>query len=674
MSKKTKFIAVIIFLIGTVGYACYTLVVVPTKNLRPVYVIPSNAVFFLETEKPISTWEDIRSNTIWTHLKQHPYFSELTENANTLDTLFQENRKLFKLLGSRSLLVSAHMYKRNDYDFLFVVDLQKISKFTQFKDYLGKVLSDSYSFSRREYKTKDVIELLDKETKETLYLTVLDNLLVASYTNALTEAAIDEYTVPTIGRDQNYIDIFKKVDHDNMLRLYVQQKYVKDFAKSYIDTPNESLNYISENLLYTGLSFDLDNTLLLAEGYTNFKERHQTYIEALHKSGLGKRSIAEVAPQRTAFYLSLGFDSFERFYDNFQELKQQNTEELDTYEATIAKTEKFLDINIKEQFVDWMDDEVAFLQLQPTQLGRKNEFAVVLKATDGAKAKTQLDVVLKQIKKKTPVKFRQVNYRGYTISFMAMKGFFKPLLGRFFKDLEKPYFIIIEDYVIFSNHPQTLKNFINDYEAEKTLENSKEYQNFSEHFDNKSNMFAYINMPLFYKNMKYMVSPETRTQLQKNKAYITCFSQIGMQLSASGAIFKSQFAAEYRDPKTFKKNAHFAENPIPFLPFKQGVNKRSFETPETNNSILLKMVDEEELIKVDAITPDDLNAKRYTETYKEGLLKVSVPLKNGMKHGIYRKYHPNGSIHIKGRYKKDKRVGLWKIYDADGNTVERKRY
>lgn len=675
MTKKRILVLVTVaMLLGTVGYGAYSVLVSPTKTLKPIYVIPSDAIFFMETEEPISTWEEIRSNAIWRHLKKQSYFSELTENANTLDTLFQENKKLFKLLGSRSLLVSAHMYKKNDYDFLFVVDLQKISKFTQLKDYLDKVLSDDYSFSRRTHDNHEIIELLDKATKETLYITILENLLVASYTNALTEAAIAEYKKPTIGRDQYYLDIFKKVGHDNMLRLYIQQSYLDDFAKCYIDTPNASLNYISENLLYSGFSFDLENELLLAEGYTNFNETKETYIEALHKSGLGKRSIANVAPQRTAFYLSLGFDSFERFYDNFQELQQKKADGLDAYDTTIAKTEKFLNINIREQFIDWMDDEVAFLQLQPSKLGKNNEFAVVLKAKDGDDAKEQLDFVLKQIKKKTPVKFRQVTYRGYAINFMAMKGFFKPLLGGFFKDLEKPYFIIIEDYVVFSNHPQTLKDIINDYEIKNTLGKSEEYKTFAKHFDKSSNLFAYVNMPLFYKNMSTMLSTQARQELRENKAYVTCFSQIGLQLSASGNIFESKLAAAYRDPKTFDKSLHFTPNPKALLQLKYNIFPKPVETPETSNKTLLLMVEDEELIKIEDITPDDLNAKKYTETYDDGTLKVSVPLKKGVKHGVYRKYHPNGTIHIKGRYKKDKQVGLWKVYDKEGNTIDRKRY
>ena len=42
-------------------------------------------------------------------------------------------------------------------------------------------------------------------------------------------------------------------------------------------------------------------------------------------------------------------------------------------------------------------------------------------------------------------------------------------MGDFFGKIEKPYYTIIDDYVIFSNHPQTIKNIIDDYSNEATL-------------------------------------------------------------------------------------------------------------------------------------------------------------------------------------------------------------
>ena len=52
--------------------------------------------------------------------------------------------------------------------------------------------------------------------------------------------------------------------------------------------------------------------------------------------------------------------------------------------------------------------------------------------------------------------------------------------------LDKPYYTIIDGHVIFSNHPQTIKNVIDDYVEENTLGKSIEYYNFSKQFEKNS--------------------------------------------------------------------------------------------------------------------------------------------------------------------------------------------
>ncbi len=674
--KRTIVFGIVLLLVGIVAYSVYQFYLVPTKNLLPIYLIPKDAVYIVETEEPVDNWEEISASEVWHHLNNNAYFAELTSNANALDTLFKENKSLFKLIGSRSLMVSAHMYKRQEYDFLFVVDLQKVAKLTQLKNYLNTILSDGFRVSRREYHGEEIIELYDKESRETLYMSFIENLLVCSYTHTLLEASIDQYGEPVIGRDIDYIEISKKVGQDDMFRLYLQYRYLDDYAMAYMSSPNEYLQNLSEHLLYSGFTFALKkNSMIVADGYTNVNEDSVTYLSVLQSSGKGSRSISGVAPQRTAFYMSLGFDSFSEFYENFVQLKEEEGGEFTEHRKSLAKMEKFLKIRIKENFIDWIDDEIAFLQMQASGLGKKNEFAIVLKAKNGDEAKENLDYIIKQIKRKTPVKFKQVTYKGYPINFMSIKGFFKLLLGKFFADLEKPYFTVIDDYVVFSNHPQTLKNVINDFNAENTLSSSPDYNAFNNYFDKKSNLFAYINTPLLHKNLKMLADKETRSNLEKNKEYITCFSQIGFQLTPSGSVFESKLVLQYQDPEVLDRKLQFASRPEKLLLEKFGP---SFHNEPLDIAVadvtLLKMVEEEEIIKVEEINPEDLDAKVYTETFEDGTLKIEVSLKDGLKHGTYREYHPNGAIKLKGKYKRDKQVGLWKAYDQEGNTLERKRY
>ncbi|MDN5211168.1 DUF3352 domain-containing protein [Fulvivirgaceae bacterium BMA12] len=674
MVKKILFRGLLIAIVASIGWAIYTFLFLPDQGLRPIYLVPGNAVYIIETEEPVSNWEAISQSEVWAHLQSNDYIADLTSNANSLDTLFKHNKMLFKLLGSRSLVISAHMYKRDDYDFLFVVDLQKVSKLTQLKDYLSAVLSNNYKVSRRTYHNREIIELYDKESRETIYMAFVENLLAVSYTHLLIEAAIDEVAEPVIGRDLHFIEINKKVDQDEMFRLFFQYKYLDDYLGIYMEDINEYVKSLSETLLFSGFTFELDaNNLLIANGHTNIKEDSLSYLHVLQASGKGKISIPEIAPQRTAFYFSLGFDSFGEFYENLETLQKKNPVAFEGYSENYQKIEKLLKIDIRKHFISWIDDEIAFLQMQNSGLGTKNEFALVLKARDGDEALENLNIILKQIRKKTPVKFKQVTYKGYPINFMSIKGFFKLLLGKFFDDLEKPYFSVIDDYVVFSNHPQTIKNIINDYNLENTLSRSVDFKSFKDQFDNKSNLFAYINTPVLHGNLKSWVNNETSTNLDRNKRFITCFSQMGFQLVPSGNMFESKLLIQYQDPQQLEQKIQFAQKPEQLM--LESFGKILEEPADFNlsNQVLLNMVEEEELIKAEEISPEDLDSKTFKEYYDSGELKIEVPLKDGMKHGTYREYHANGNIKLKGKYRRDRQVGIWKAYDENGNTIERKR-
>src|SRR5262245_33992780 len=72
-------------------------------------LVPADAIYCFTTDDPINTWKEISRSGTWTHLQRNTYFASLTASANSLDSLIRDNDLLFDLIGSRSLIVSAHM-------------------------------------------------------------------------------------------------------------------------------------------------------------------------------------------------------------------------------------------------------------------------------------------------------------------------------------------------------------------------------------------------------------------------------------------------------------------------------------------------------------------------------------------------------------------------------------
>nr|WP_297786828.1 DUF3352 domain-containing protein [uncultured Allomuricauda sp.] len=660
MTKKRILYGFLALFVLYLCYLAYIFILSPKTNLQSIYLIPKDAVFIIESEQPVEGWKKVSESEAWHHLKKNAYFSELTENIQRVDTVFNDNHKLFEFFDDRSLFISIHMISPKDYGIFYVLDLKRIAKLQLLKTYLNTLLDDGYVLSKRTYHDHEILEVHDRESKETMYLSFIKNQLVASYTHTLVEASIDQYKEPVLGRNLNFLEINQKVGHEDLFRLYTQYHYFDDYIKMYSDRPSDWVTRVSENFLFSGFYFDLDeNSTLTANGYTNISAVNEYYLEALQKSGKAERSIPQIAPNSTALYISYGFDSFAEFYENFEMVQQNDPEQFESYQEGIAKVEKFLKIDVKENFVSWIGDEIAVLQIKSHINQGKNDLALVLKANDTEDAKTNLDFVVEQIRKKTPVKFKAVDYKGYEINFLSIKGFFKMLLGGRFEEFDKPYFTQIDDFVIFSDSPNTLKGIIDKVSEGDILATSKEFKNFDEKFDRESTVFVYSNVPLLFDNMYALADAPTKQKMRKNKDFIICFPHVGLQLTPEDDLFESRLVLNYQDVEEVKKAASLSES-------------NNTANPKTQNKASNKITDA--VFNLSPIYPTDLNAKSFGKKYANGNIRFEVDLRDGLKHGRYEEFYPDGTRKIRGRFREDEQVGTWRYYDKEGNQVHKKRF
>ena len=657
MSRKKLLFALLGIFTLYLLYLLYIFVLSPKTNLQSIYLIPDDAVFIIESEKPVASWKKISESEAWHHLQKNGYFDELTANIQKVDTIFNDRRKLFEFFDGRSLFISVHMVSEKDYGIFYVLDLKRIAKLRLLETYLNTLLNEGYVLSKRNYHNHEILEIYDKKSKETMNLAFVKNQLIASYTHTLVEASIDQYQEPILGRDLSFLEVNQKVGYEDLFRLYLQYGFLDDYYRRFSDKPTEWIKNASESFLYSGFSFDLTkNSTISANGYTNISFENENYLEALQKSGTAKRTIPKIAPKRTALYVSYGFDSFDKFYENFVAVqKANNSEQFLAYESGIEKVERFLRIDVKENFVSWIGDEIALLQIKSEISKGKNDLALVLKTNGIENTKTHLDFVVKQIKKKTPVKFKAVTYKEHEIIFLSIKGFFKILLGQRFKEFDKPYFTIIDDFVVFSNNPNTLKTIIDGFVSKETLASSNDFRAFDKKFKSESSLFAYSNVPVLYDNLYALADTNTKAQLSENKDFIICFPQIGFQLTPQDNLFESTFVVNFQEVEKVKTNVQFEDKPL----------KDSASNPKKITDAIFDLA---------PIYPTDLNAKSFSKNYSSGTLRFEVELKDGLKHGRYESFYTNGAKKISGRFRKDRQVGTWRYYDLQGEMVHKKRF
>ena len=641
-------IVILLFIV----YFTYNLYLRPDNFIRQIYLVPKDAVYIIETDDPVNNWHKFSKRKPWQYLKGQQKMEEINRKADTMDSILQANKTAFELFGKRNLIISAHITRKSDYDFLFIVDLQKTSKLESLKSQL-EILFKTFNFrvTQRKFKGEQIIELYDKDDRSTLYLAIIDNHLICSYTGLLVEKSIIEKDDPFIGRDLYYLDVAQKVQDGGLFKIYINYGNLDNYLTMLTGVSDPDMREIYRPLSYTGLQFKASDEMLSLKGYTSLNDiTADSYIPALLRSGSRPVTVQKVLSVRTAFYLDMGFDDPVKFINNVENVLQKDKESYDTFKKNWDLIEKKLKIDIQKNFLSWMDGEVTFAQQTPGSLDRQNEFVAAIKMKNKKDAVSNLNFIEESIRKNTPVRFKTIEYEGYEIHYLEMKGFFRLLFGKMFDKLNKPYYTIIDDFAVFSNSAATLLSMIEDYRLGQTLEKDNDFKKFMNEFNRKSTVFTYINTKKYFPLVRDMVSPSNWNSLQENQNFLLCFPQTGFQLTGENEMFDTRWFAEFDITPEDIDIDDLEHEPVDFS-----------ERGDTIQNL-------------ERFYIENFGKNVYTEFYDDGAVKSKSEISKGIKNGKYQAFFHSGKLQISGKFKNNRKTGTWNYFDENGKIVKKEKW
>jgi hypothetical protein len=644
----------LILLLTTLGYLGWHFLS-PYSKTSPMEAIPYDAVFVAETDNLFEAWDRITTNKAWPKLNQQPVFTGLEKGIAMMDTIIRSNRQLSEFVGHRQVFVSMHMVTGSKYDFAYVIDLRRISKILKLKDLIGSFSTSTLNVTRVKESSGDLFQIEMKKKGHKFYFYFNNNLFVGSFSRSIIEKSMRESSDTNFGTDNYFSEMVSKTSNNGMFRLYINYARLDDYLKSMLIKVDDNTREFTNSLRYTGLNFDMDKEgNISCDGYTMINDSVTSSLKAIINSGMGNSSIEEVLPSNFATTVSLCFSRFTDYFDNMQESMRNTPYAYDNYQKEIESVENYLGISIRKNFLDWIGDEITLAQMEPLGLGKNNEFAVLLKTRSVNQARENLEFIARRIKNRTPVKIEDVEYKGYTIQYLSVKGFFKMLLGKYFQKLESPYYILLGDYVVFSNHPQVLKTIIDAQAEESYLEKRDGFPEFYSAFGRRSNALVLLNTESYLKTLQYTMRPQTMQQINKNTSDLISYPYAGFQLSKEGDFFKTRFYAYFND-KT--------------IPEPVSIDFEADSVAETDSTSVLVS---HWIVAADSYLLVDLKQSVFTESYPEGSKKVEFEVREGFRQGNYREYHENGELKVKGEYKNDKKQGTWRFYSATGKLIAKR--
>ncbi|WP_109830105.1 DUF3352 domain-containing protein [Reichenbachiella versicolor] len=638
-----SFIVVLLLIAGVYAYR----VINPDSTgprINPLDFIPANAQVIIETDKPYKLWSQLSQTNIWKILERDKEWAQYGRMLVDIENSLSNFDRALDLLGHRKVYISQHQTYREQSDLLYIADLEALGLIQTWMVNLSDV-------TKRKYGEHTIYEKIDKVSKDSFSFTFVDSYLVTSYTHSLVEQAIDEINNPTLSRNPDFISMRKEVYDEGLLRIYTNYE---ETYQSFLSTEEgkefeEYLEYFPLN--FGGYYFDINENSFLLQGATNYNIDSSSYLKLFKPGQEGTLDIATFAPNSTSVFFSIGFDSFSSFYENFLTSLTSDPEANEAYWYYAKKTQKFLNFDIEEDIVSWIDDEMALLQIETD--GR-SESAFVLKGKNQSQVNEKMAFLSRQIKRRSPVKFKTIPYQNYEIKYMAVKGLFKLVLGKLFTKVERPFYTIIDEYVIFGSSPEALMSVIDHVRDNTTLSDELAYQEFISKLGEKHNLLTYIQLDLLKKSKDGMIDKSLIDYINEKSNILKHTPQFGFRVSAKKGYYKTSIMASIESTDV-----------VPSSPVAVPDSLQLFK----NNPFFSS-----EHLNLSEVEVEDLEAENQSELFEDGNPKYDYQTKNGKKHGAFYEFYPNGDIKIIGKYKNDLKEGTWKHYDENGKLIEKVKY
>lgn len=729
MRKTGKVLLVILLVIIIIGGTLFIYFKMNKSEGRsPFSMLPPDVIFIVETNSIVEAYRSLSESQMWAHLMQHPDFHETDSMLQEINFLIRDNQAVSTLLDERDIFVAAHMKNTADFDFMFIADLKNTAA-------ISGILEESFGhlgFNDEEtnYLGINIHQLSDPNTPEfKVYLSIVDNLLVGTFDKPVLESAIKNRDDALWANNEDFQQVTNEISDRRLFNFYFNYKMLTPFAGVFLDEESESIEMIGHSLLYSAFNMYFEDERLSFTGYTNL-DSVSTFVTALTSVEPGKTRAHELISNQMALYFSMSFENFDQLLDTLTaQYAVENVEDYEDYSKTMQRVERIMGISLDEAFFGWFGNEIALVKMRPTYGSRAEDVLAYIHAKDIDMAQEGLDKLLTKIRRRSAMRFETIDYKNFPINYLnTEKGIFMLLFGKLFEDLEKPFFTYIEDYVVFSNSMETLKQAIDHYVEGKTLARKPRFMQFKDEFDVKSNVSVFIQMPKIYENLLYYSKEEEKEDVENNKDLILSFARVGFQLVSEGDMILTTFIADHDSLATLDDQLETIEEGttqqlfnrmVDTLAFKiqlpedsvvsdgqfkiyydngmvqsEGMIERGeltglwrtyYESGNIKNSVFYEngqvqgqaifyFNDSENTKKAEAMFENDQIQGIYREYYESSVRKAMLNYNDGLLDGEVEYYHPNGFIKISGEYKDGQKHGKWEYFDERGEFISKERW
>ena len=496
-------LAVVVLTAG--GYFLYEKVLFKDP-VKPWDLVPAQTVFVYEKDLCNTCIEEIQESAIWQLL------SRAFLNSKPVDSL---KTKLNTLLASgKSLLVSAHVTRKDDFDFVYYLsDADNLP---------GTLISltslKGYRYSERQLSDVKIHEI--SANKHTFSWVLLDRVWVGSLTPFLIEDVVRTFKgKPNFNKKNPEVRRLPSINGDAG-NLYVQLKNFADWSSIFIPglekaysigkTSLLDIKSRENNLVFSGFSTDSTANA----GYFLSIFRNQTPVSS---------SLKNHVPNRTVIFTSFGINDGVSFSETLARFVASHKPHL---RDSLNKLATGLSFEWKDLYGQ-VSDEIGICQVEKMSgPGLSKILMIETKAPD--LWMKHLNAISEKVSEDTVF---YEKFSDYEIREIPAYRFPEKLLWPLVQGFDHTFYAARSKVLFMGENLEELKYFLEDIEHEDTWGKSVSKNQFLETTLLESNVSVFINTPKIWNVLVPRLHPRWKQFARENQSLLQSVQMSAFQFS-----------------------------------------------------------------------------------------------------------------------------------------------
>jgi hypothetical protein len=478
-----------------------------TYNEISLYAATANSGLIFCVHNDRSIFEILKGQDLFPRLLGAEKFNRLS----LLKELVISNASVNKLIANRDIFISFPGGKNNDIDYLISTQLNEEEE--------SPLLAGALQSGGIKVTKADGITKLTLNDSTIFYLGMEKNLVLLSNQPHLVKTALAVNPSKSSKEFINYIKLNHKLGKNSVGSLFIDFNKIPALVKSILpgNLSGNSAIFNHQNS-FAALNYNFSRERLFFSGNTRVNGA-DNYLNLFANTPPQKNSIDNLLPENTAnfrLYAIPDYPIWRKSLKGWFDLHKEGSR----VKASIESTDKIYHLNAEEIFPKYFKDQMITFQLKTSaNLGAIN-------LSNGDKVKQLLIDISEEY--------------DQDIKLLKIPGLLFCYFGEPLKKFSKPYYTIIDNYMVFANQPSTLQAFLQAYRGNELLVSSPDYINLYAQISDSASVTFYVN----HKNSLDLMRNSIYTSYYRHfssKKGLGKFSSLIYQLNGDKGTFQSNF-------------------------------------------------------------------------------------------------------------------------------------